>query len=131
MQTTANYATLDYMLRTPEPPYQLPEHRIIGSMLNNYGIPFLYRQPTLVYEQGERTIWKPDFTLPSHHTMVIDYLPPDKEYMHRYKQQIYTINDILALAIRHYDLTHTDWDTMLQRKITQVCDQLSALPQYR
>jgi hypothetical protein len=124
----------DTMLKDPlyqaEPAYELPEHRTIGHMLDNYGIPFLYHQPTLLYEHGQRSIWRPDFTLPTHQNMVVDYLTPRNESVRDYKQYIYNINDILALLINHYDLMHPDWDTAIHRKITQTYAQPPALPKY-
>ena len=125
MQTAIEDRILKDPLYPAGPAYELPEHRTIGHILDNYGIPFVYRQPTLIYEHGQRTIWRPDFTLPTHQNMVVDYLMPRNEPLRDYKQYIYNINDILALLINNYDLMHPDRDASLHRKITQTYDHSS------
>jgi hypothetical protein len=51
------------------------EERQIGRMLDQYGISFFYRQPTIVYQDGQNQLWRPAFTLPSYGGLVVDYVP--------------------------------------------------------
>ena len=66
---------LDEMLTELDPPYESKEELMIGRLLDQYGIPFFYKQPTIVYNQSRNEIWKPTFTLLSYGGLVIDYVP--------------------------------------------------------
>jgi hypothetical protein len=65
---------LDEKLTELNPPYESKEELMIGRLLDQYGIPFFYKQPTIVYNQGKNEIWKPTFTLLSYGGLVIDYV---------------------------------------------------------
>ena len=54
---TAN--TLEGKVSDPLAPYPSQEHRDIAHALNNYHIPFVYKQPMLVIENGKRMIEMP------------------------------------------------------------------------
>ena len=49
---------LEDKLTELDPPYESLEELQIGRMLDQYGIPFFYRQPTVVYHQGQNEIWQ-------------------------------------------------------------------------
>jgi len=66
---------LEDRLTDLDPPYESEQERQIGRMLDQYGIPFFYRQPTIVYQDGQNELWKPAFTLPSYGGLVVDYAP--------------------------------------------------------
>jgi len=46
--------------------YRSEAERSIAEMLNAYGIPFYYKQPTLVVDNGHRCIEYVDFFLPTY-----------------------------------------------------------------
>jgi len=60
---------LEDKLTELDPPYESLEEFQIGRMLDQYGIPFFYRQPTVVYHQGQNEIWQPSLTLSSYGAM--------------------------------------------------------------
>ena len=62
------------MLTELDPPYESKDEMKIGRMLDQYGIPFFYKQPTIIYDQGKNEIHKPSFTLFSYGSTVIDYV---------------------------------------------------------
>ncbi|MHC4680108.1 MAG: hypothetical protein ACYTEK_15585 [Planctomycetota bacterium] len=63
MKNDINDEKLEEMMTDLDPPYESREELKIGRLLDQYGIPFFYKQPTIVYEQGQNRIAKPSFTL--------------------------------------------------------------------
>ena len=57
-----------------DPPYESKEELQVGRILDQYGIPFFYKQPTVIYNSSKNEIWKPTFTLPQQGCYVIDYI---------------------------------------------------------
>jgi hypothetical protein len=47
-------------------PYKSREDKSIADALTQYGIPFFYKQPTLVVENGKRMLEYVDFFLPTY-----------------------------------------------------------------
>ena len=89
-------------------------------MLDQYGIPFFYRQATIIYHEGKNDIWKPSFTLYPYGGLVIDYVPgsdqEQKDELLR-KEQIYRYNQIPVVLLGPKDLTEPNWEQLLYRKI--------------
>jgi len=50
---------LEARLAALEPPYKSKGEAQVGRILNRYGIPFIYEQPTLIYDRGRHRIWHP------------------------------------------------------------------------
>jgi len=66
-----------------EPPYKSRGEAQVGRLLDRYGIPFFYEQPTLVLDRGRHRLWRPDFTLPDYNGLVVEYagMPDVPDYM--------------------------------------------------
>lgn len=100
-----------------DPPYESGEELKIGRVLDQYGIPFFYRQPTILYNQGKNEIFKPSFTLYSYGGTVIDYLPADGLLE---REDLYRYNQIPAVVLGPKDLDKPKWDQDLYDKLEQV-----------
>jgi len=113
---------LSDMLTELDPQYQTKEELKIGRMLDQYGIPFFYRQATIVYDQGKNEIWNPSFTLYPYGGLVIDYVPGSeqnqKDELLR-KEQIYKYNQIPAVLLGPKDLLERNWEETLYERLTQ------------
>ena len=110
------------MLTELDPPYESKEELKIGRVLNQYGIPFFYRQATIIYDQGENEIWKPSFTVYPYGGLVVDYVPGSEkgqknELLRR--EQIYRYNQIPAVLLGPKDLKEPNWEELLYGKIEQ------------
>ncbi len=108
---------LEELLTELDPPYQSKEELQIGRMLDQYGIPFFYRQPTIVHDAGRNEVAKPSFTLYSFGGTVIDYVADSRELPQR--EQLYRYNQIPAVIVGPRSLTERDWDHKLYEKLQQ------------
>ena len=125
---------LDEKLTELDPPYESKEELMIGRLLDQYGIPFFYKQPTIVYNQNRNEIWKPTFTLLSYGGLVIDYIPNtgnDNANQIDIKRQIYKYNQIPATVLGPPDLDKPNWQKTLYDKLTQEKRQLREVPFYK
>ena len=125
---------LDKKLTELDPPYESKEELMIGRLLDQYGIPFFYRQPTIVYNQGRNEILKPTFTLLSYGGLVIDYVPDtgnDLSNQIDIRKQIYHYNQIPATVLGPPDLDKPNWQKTLYDKLTQEKRQLREVPFYK
>lgn len=52
-------ARLEDRLGSNEPPYKSRGEAQVGRLLDRYGLPFFYEQPTLIYDRGRHRIWHP------------------------------------------------------------------------
>jgi len=104
---------LEARLAALEPPYKSKGEAQVGRVLNRYGIPFVYEQPTLIYDRGRHRVWHPDFTLPSYGSLIIEYagMPDVPEYMQgiRHKEKVYKANQMPALFLYPADLQGPAW----------------------
>ncbi|MFC1763583.1 hypothetical protein ACFL6U_16080 [Planctomycetota bacterium] len=94
-------------------------------MLDRYGIPFFYQQPTIIYNEGRNEIWKPSFTMYSYGGTVVDYVAessdnPQERMLNRDK--IYKYNQIPAVLLGPKDLTDPNWSKQLYDKLTSARD---------
>ena len=107
-----------------EPPYRSRGEAQVGRLLDRYGLPFFYEQPTLVLDRGRHRIWHPDFSLLHYNGMVIEYagMPDVPHYMAgiRHKEQVYKANAIPALFVYPHDLTGSQWPQRIHAKINEV-----------
>ena len=111
---------LDEIMTDLDPPYESRQELMIGRLLDQYGIPFFYKQPTIVYNQGKNEIWKPTFTLLSYGGLVIDYLPltgQDPSNQINMRKQIYKYNQIPATVLGPPDLENPNWQESLYDKL--------------
>ena len=122
-----------------EPPYRSRGETRVGRVLDQYGIPFFYEQPTLIYDRGRYRIWHPDFTLPQHNGLVVEYAGmmdiPDYARGILHKQQAFAANAIPALFVYPEDLAKPGWAYELlgriEQRAYQSTDRDGATPQNR
>jgi hypothetical protein len=108
------------MLTGLDPPYESKEELQIGHMLDQYGIPFFYRQATIIYHEGKNDIWKPSFTVYPYGGLVIDYVPDTEQGQNDVllrKEQIYRYNQIPAVLLGPKDLAEPNWGELLYERI--------------
>ena len=110
-------ARLEDLLGALEPKYKSRGEAQAGRLLDRYGLPFFYEQPTLIHDRGQHRIWHPDFTLPDHYGMVIEYagMPdvPDYAAGIAHKQDVYRRNGIAALFVYPSHLSGPRWPQRL------------------
>lgn len=116
-------ARLEDRLGPHEPPYRSRGEAQVGRLLDRYGIPFFYEQPTLIYDRGCHRIWHPDFTLPTYDGLIIEYAGmmdrPDYAAGIRHKAATYARNGIPALFVYPMDLQERDWRERTIERIRQ------------
>ena len=108
---------LEDQLDILDPPYQTNQELKIGRVLDQYGIPFFYKQPTVVMDPQtkQNEIWKPSFTLPQYGCSVIDYIVDahDQERV----IQTYRYNQIPAAVLGPAELDKPHWQQDLYQRI--------------
>ncbi|MFC1605090.1 hypothetical protein ACFL5F_08700 [Planctomycetota bacterium] len=120
---------LEAMLTELDPPYESKEELKIGRLLDQYGIPFFYKQATIVYDQDRNRIAKPSFTLLSYNGAVIDYINATEEQLLQ-KEQLYRYNQIPAVVVGPPDLDKPNWDKDLYQKLKRMSDRTFDPMQY-
>lgn len=108
------------MLTELDPPYESKDELQIGRVLDQYGIPFFYRQATIIYNEGKNEIRKPSFTVYPYGGLVIDYVPGSGQGQNDEplrKEQIYRYSQIPAVLLGPKDLTEPNWQEMLYGRI--------------
>ena len=104
-----------------EPQYKSRGEAAVGRILDHYGIPFVYEQPTPVFDRGRQRVWRPDFTLPQHGGLLVEYAGmmdvPDYARGIVHKQRAYRANGIPAHFVYPEDLTDPGFQIDLLRKI--------------
>ena len=124
MKTKTPTPDLEYYMGKLDPEYESRGQAEIGRMLDEYRVPFFYKNPILVWEDGERRIKRPDFTLPTYNNTVIEYTPVPDEAA-REDSRIYKENRIAALFLRDSDITGPDWQQKLYDKLEEIYHQPS------
>ena len=114
-------ARLEDRLGPLEPKYRSRGEAQVGRLLDRYGIPFNYEQPTIIYDRGRHRTWLPDFTLPTYDGLVVEYagMPdiPDYAAGIRHKQKAYAVNEIPAVFVYPNDLTGRMWPEKVMDRI--------------
>ena len=112
---------LEELLHPLDPPYVSAGEAKIGRLLAEQGVPFLYRQPMMIYDQGKYAIWNPAFTLREYNSLVIEYAhgPDRQQYMEeaRARQQVYEANGVPVMYLYPADLTGPGWSERLADRI--------------
>ena len=118
---------LENILTELDPPYESKEELKIGRLLDKYGIPFFYKQATIIYDQGKNEIWYPTFSIPAYNGAVIDYIVmPENEDYHgqiQQRQKIYEQNQIPAVLMTPQELKKPTWHEQLYEKLEQIYHQ--------
>ena len=117
---------LEDRLVGPDYPYESKEEAVIAKMLDSYGIPFLYKQPTLVIENGKRMIEYADFFLPTFNGLAIDYIIESNSATYRRKKNIYQDNQIPAVQVTHKDMQSSGWQKKLFNSLQNIYRNRSA-----
>ena len=107
----------------PQPAYESAGQAAIGKMLDDYGIPFFYKQPTLVIDRGRRKVCHPDFTLPTYDSMVIEYHANGARTTTATRGDVYRRNDIAALFLDRSELASPDWQQRLYDRLEELYRQ--------
>ena len=108
---------LESMLTELEPPYESKEEAMIGRLLDKYGMPFFYKQPVIIYDQGRNNIWYPTFTLPQYGCAVIDYINDSRKSVLEDRLNIYRYNQIPATVLGPKDLDKPNFRRELYEKL--------------
>jgi len=122
MSTKTLGPDLEYYIGKLQPQYESVDQAKIGRMLDQYGIPFFYKQATLVQDNGHRTIWRPDFTLPTYNNAVIEYSQNNGRAASS-KSDLAKQNNIAALFLNQSDLAKPDWQQRLYDRLEQMYHQ--------
>jgi len=105
-----------------KPDYESKGRETTARMLDEYGIPFFYKDPLLVWEDGQHKIRHPDFILPTYNNTVIEYISrPDQAAARR--KNVYRENHIAALFLDESDLTRPNWQQQLYDKLEEIYHQ--------
>ena len=129
MITTNASPVLEDRLVGPDYPYESKEEAAIARMLNDYGIPFLYKQPTLVIENGKRCIEYADFFLPTYNGLAIDYIIESNSAIYRRKKNVYQDNQIPAVQVTRKDMQSSNWQRELHNTLENIYRNHSAYRQ--
>jgi len=128
MSTETLGPDLEYYIGKLQPQYESASQARIGRMLDQYGIPFFYKQATLICDNSRRTIWRPDFTLPTYNNAVIEYIDNKACTAHTdNKSDLAKQNNIAALFLNRSDLAKPDWQQRLYDRLEQMYHQPFAL----
>lgn len=113
---------LEGMLTDLDPPYETTNELKIGRTLDQYGIPFFYKQPTIVYNDGKNELWKPSFTMYSYGGAVIDYIQNTEGSQDQLlsRDKIYRYNQIPAMLLGPRDLDKSNWEEGLYERLEQM-----------
>jgi len=111
---------LEDRLDTLKQRFDSKEKAAIADMLNSYGIPFFYKQPTLVNDNGQKTIEYVDFFLPTYNGLAIDYVVDTKSKIYLRKEQIYTQNQMQAVLLTRSDFYDKSWQSTLYKKLERL-----------
>lgn len=122
---------LEHEVTELDPPYESLNELRIGRLLDQYGIPFFYKQPMIIYKEGHNKIWKPSFTLPHQGWAVIDYIDDPQKSVLEEKLNVYNYNQIPATVLGPPDLDKPNWQESLYEKLQQETSRLSDLSFYK
>ena len=127
-------ARIEDRLGPLEPPYKSRGEAQVGRLLDRYGLPFFYEQPTLVYDRGKHRIWRPDFTLPTYNGLIIEYagMPDLSEYAAgiQHKKRVYQANEIPALFVGPSHIRRSGWPEQLAERVYRAGRQACRPPSY-
>ena len=119
MKTKTPEKGLEYYMGKLQPEYESAGQEKIAQMLDEYHIPFFYKDPLLVWEDGQRKIRRPDFILPTYNNTVIEYTPALDETA-KQDSSIYRKNNLTALFLKDSDLTGPNWNQKLYDKLEEI-----------
>ena len=98
-------------------PYKSKEDKSIANALDSYGIPFFYKQPMLVVQDGKKMLEYTDFFLPTYNGLAIDYIVESNSAIYRRKKNVYQDNQIPAVFVTRKDMHKEVWQQKLYQKL--------------
>ena len=119
MSTKTLSPDLEYYIGKLQPQYESKGQEMIGRMLDQYGIAFYYKDPYLLWENGERKVKRPDFTLPTYNNAVINYIPKLNQATKQAKDT-YRENWTAALFLDDDFLAKPDWQQRLYNELDKI-----------
>ena len=124
MNTNTLSPDLEYYIGRLQPQYESAGQAEIGRMLDEYGIPFFYKQATLICQDGHREIWRPNFTLPTYDNIVIEYSTNGSRISDQaVKSNAYRQNHIAAVFLDESDLAKAAWQQRLYDRLQELYSQ--------
>lgn len=112
---------LEQRLRRREPTYRSRGEAQVGRLLDWYGIPFVHEGPTPIYDRGRQRSWHPDFSLPAHNGLILEYAGmmdiPEYAAGIRHKRRAYARNGLRVLFVYPRDLRGPSWPDRLVERI--------------
>ena len=129
MRTINASPALEDRLVGPDYPYESKEEAAIAEMLDNYGIPFFYKQPTLVIENGKRCITYADFFLPTYNGVAIDYIIESNSAIFRRKKNVYQDNQTPLILVSRKYMQRSNWQKKLFNRLQNIYRNRSAYRQ--
>lgn len=111
--------------RRDSSPYHSSQEADIAAALKEYGIPFFYKEPTLVIENGRRCIRYMDFFLPTYSGLAIDYIIESQSAIFRRKKNVYQDNGIPYHIVGRRDMERPAWRNTLYERIQRLDRRLS------
>jgi hypothetical protein len=106
-----------------EPRYRSTGEERIGRMLERLGIDFIHEQPTLLYAWRSYRIWHPDFTLPGHGGLILEYAGMMDRFDYAtgidLKRRVYAANNMPAMFVYPGDLRGPSWPDRLAARLHQ------------
>jgi len=127
LPSEVNYSAAATLREALEPPYRSRGEAQVGRVLDRYGMPFFYEQPTLIYDRGRHRIWHPDFSLPTYNGLVVEYAGmmdvPDYARGIEHKGRVYAANEIPAVFVYPEDLAKPGWPEGLVESIYKAAQQ--------
>lgn len=119
MNTKTSAKDLEYYIGKLQPEFESKDQAEIGRMLDEYGIPFFYKEPVLICQDGQRKILRPDFSLPTYNNLMIEY-NPETDHVPNASRDMYRHNNIAALILGSSDLDGPDWQQRLYDRMEEI-----------
>jgi len=124
--TNPTYRPLESRIQENAPQYQSEQEARIGRMLDEYDIPFFYRQARLIYRDGFHEAWYPAFTLPTYDGLVVEYAERTNTPETQAQRTAYRANHIPAVFVGTGDLAQPYWEPGLIARVERVYEAARA-----
>jgi hypothetical protein len=113
--------------RITEPQFRSRGEEKVAGMLDRYHIPFVYEMPTIIFDRNRHHVWRPDFTLPEHNYLILEYAGmmdiPDYAKGIEHKRRAFRRNHKPAVFIYPHQIRARDWERKLYERIEYAAQQ--------
>jgi len=110
-------SVLEERLASREPLYKSAAEAKIGRLLDYLEIPFFYRQPKLVWDQGRLEVYYPCFSSPNHDGLVVDYAGASDVWNAEYRRRVYEFNRMPSVIVYPHELAGAAWPDRLAARV--------------